>query len=156
MKRRLIVGLTIAAFLAIISATGMAVELHGSKPTLAVKQPTAEAACAGLPTGCVQREKPPSDRVVAVWWADSAYKAKYGPCKDDWVVTYNTNTPGWVNANPLRYRYYGAGWSSIGAWWAKSQAYAGLDNQLPGIKLCLSGWHSYNDVRYGSYVWLTP
>jgi hypothetical protein len=121
---------------------------------LGVKSTSATHPACRLPNGCVPREKPPTNRRVAVWWADHVptEKAKDGICKGDWVVTYNTNTSGWVNADPNRYRYYGAGWSRIGARWAKSHATA--LNQPPGVRLCLSGLYSYNDVRYGSYLWL--
>jgi hypothetical protein len=113
--------------------------------------------CGGLPTGCVVRQQPPSNRTVAVWWADSAERPLWGnECgwDLDWNVTYKTNTPAWIKADPTRYRYYGAGWSRVRTV-GKSVA-ATIDNELPGITLCLSSQLNYNDVRYGSYLWLTP
>jgi hypothetical protein len=109
-----------------------------------------------LLNGCLVREQPPSDRIVPVWWADLANKATEGICEGDWVVTYDTNTPSWIEADPSRYRYYGADWTRIAGWlWVEPEADARLDNQLPGITLCLSRLYTEDDVRYGSYLWLT-
>jgi hypothetical protein len=107
-----------------------------------------------LPNGCIPRESGTN----AQWWADSWSK---GTCRghtgQDWIVTYKVNNNQWRQADQSKVRFYAAWWS-VARWWKWAGQVQVENNSLSnggGIKICLSGVLTSNDVK-GTYLWLKP
>lgn len=103
-------------------------------------------------SGCVKRKNGGN----AQWWADSWRKGRCteGSGDIDWIVTYNTDNSTWRDADISKMHFGAAWWSGARyyPWSGKAQV---IDNDPPGIRICLGSNLQWWDVK-GTYVWIEP